>query len=168
MTSGKNIAASIRQRLLNIARDQNVEFQLILTRFALERFLFRLSQSEYDNVFVLKGAMLFQVWGGSMHRPTRDLDLLGHGAPDIAYFTDIISRICTLDYPDDGLFFQTDSILLKRIKEEDEYHGIRATLTATLDSARIPLQIDIGFGDSIVPAPLVIEYPTLLDLPIQG
>lgn len=165
MKSGKNTAASVRQRLLNIARNQKVEFQLILTHFALERFLFRISKSEHANDFVLKGAMLFQVWSGAPHRPTRDLDLLGRGAPDIAYFTDIISRICGLDYPDDGLFFQADSILLERIKEEDEYQGLRATLTATLDSARIPLQIDIGFGDAIVPTPLLIEYPTLLDLP---
>lgn len=79
MKSGKNSAASIRQRLLNIAREQKIEFQLILTRFAFERFLYRLSQSKYANDFVLKGAMLFQVWGGSLHRPTRDLDLLSYG-----------------------------------------------------------------------------------------
>jgi len=87
MTSGKNIAASIRQRLLNIAREEKIEFQLILTRFALERFLYRFSQSKYSNDFVLKGAMLFQVWGGALHRPTRDLDLLTFGAPDITFYT---------------------------------------------------------------------------------
>jgi predicted nucleotidyltransferase component of viral defense system len=165
MKSGKNSAASIRQRLLNIAREQRIEFQLILTRFALERFLYRLSQSKYSNDFVLKGAMLFQAWGGSMHRPTRDLDLLSFGEPDIAYFTETIREICTQRLSEDGIIFQVDSILLERIKEEDEYQGLRATLIATLDSARIPLQIDIGFGDSIVPAPLNIDYPTLLNLP---
>ena len=165
MKSGKNSAASIRQRLLNIAREQKIEFQLVLTRFALERFLYRLSQSKYSNDFVLKGAMLFQVWGGAMHRPTRDLDLLSFGEPDIVYFTEAIREICKHNLSDDGILFQVDSILLERIKEEDEYQGLRATLTATLDSARIPLQIDIGFGDSIIPAPLNIDYPTLLDLP---
>lgn len=165
MKSGKNSAASIRQRLLNIAREQKIEFQLVLTRFALERFLYRLSQSKYSNDFVLKGAMLFQVWGGAMHRPTRDLDLLSFGEPDIAYFTEAIREICKQNLSDDGILFQVDSILLERIKEEDEYQGLRATLTATLDSARIPLQIDIGFGDSIIPAPLNIDYPTLLALP---
>ena len=100
-----------------------------------------------------------------MHRPTRDLDLLSFGAPDIAYFTEAISVICEQNLSDDGILFQVNSILLERIKEEDEYQGLRATLIATLDSARIPLQIDIGFGDSIVPAPLNIDYPTLLDLP---
>lgn len=165
MTSGKNIAASIRQRLLNIAREQKIEFQLILIRFALERLLYRLSQSNYSKDFVLKGAMLFQVWGSSLHRPTRDLDLLSFGEPDIAYFTKTIREICDQSVPDDGLLFHGESILLERIKEEDEYQGLRATLIATLDTARIPLQIDIGFGDAIIPAPVNIEYPTLLDLP---
>lgn len=161
----KNLAASIRQRLLNIAREQNVEFQLILTRFALERFLYRLSQSTYSNDFVLKGAMLFQVWGGAMHRPTRDLDLLSFGEPDIAYFTSTIREICAQDLSNDGVLFQADSVLLERIKEEDEYQGLRATIIATLDTARIPLQIDIGFGDSVIPMPLSIDYPTLLNHP---
>jgi predicted nucleotidyltransferase component of viral defense system len=165
MRSGKNSDSSIRQRLLNIAREQKIEFQLILTRFALERFLYRLSQSKYTNDFVLKGALLFQIWGGAMHRPTRDLDLLSFGEPDIAYFTTTIREICTQDLSNDGVLFQADSVLLERIKEEDEYQGLRATLIATLDTARIPLQIDIGFGDAIVPNPLNIDYPTLLDLP---
>ncbi len=166
MTSGKNVAASVRQRLLNIAREQKIEFQLILTRFALERFLYRLSRSNYSKDFVLKGAMLFQVWGGASHRPTRDLDLLSFGSPDIAYLTKTITEICDQDFSDDGLLFHAESILLERIKEEDEYQGLRTTMIATLDSARIPLQIDIGFGDALIPAPINIDYPTLLDLPI--
>lgn len=165
MTSGKNIAASIRQRLLNISREGKVDFQLILTRFALERFLFRLSESQYSNDFVLKGAMLFQVWQKSLQRPTRDLDLLSFGNPDEAYFTEVIAEICLQDFADDGLVFDSNSVQVGRIKEGDEYQGLRATLIATLDSARIPLQIDIGFGDSIVPAPVNINFPTLLELP---
>ncbi len=109
--------------------------------------------------------MLFQVWGGAMHRPTRDLDLLSFGEPDIASFTTTITEICAQDLSNDGVFFQADSVLLERIKEEDEYQGLRATLMASLDAARIPLQIDIGFGDAVIPTPLHIEYPTLLDLP---
>lgn len=165
MSEGKNTAASNRQRLLNIAREQKIEFQLILTRFALERFLFRLAQSRYSNHFVLKGAMLFQVWGGAIHRPTRDLDLLSFGDPDSVYFTAVIKEICGQAVWDDGILYHKDSIQLDRIKEQDEYHGLRATLMATLDSARIPLQIDIGFGDAIQPEQLTIQYPTLLDLP---
>jgi predicted nucleotidyltransferase component of viral defense system len=165
MKPAKKSAASIRQRLLNIAREQKIEFQLILTRSALERFLYRLSRSKYSNDFVLKGAMLFQVWGGAMHRPTRDLDLLSFGEPDIAYFTSTIREICAQDLSNDGVLFQADSVLLERIKEEDDYQGLRATLMATLDTARIPLQIDIGFGDAIISTSLKIDYPTLLDLP---
>ena len=165
MKQGKNAAASIRQRLLNIAREQKIEFQLILTRFALERFLYRLSQSKYSNDFVLKGAMLFQVWGGAMHRPTRDLDLLSFGVPDVAYFTTTIREICAQELLNDGVHFQADSVLLERIKEDDEYQGLRATLIAKLDTARIPVQIDIGFGDATFPKPLTIDYPTLLELP---
>lgn len=165
MRSGKNAAASIRQRLLNIARNQKIEFQLVLTRFALERFLSRLSQSKYSNDFVLKGAMLFQVWRGALHRPTRDLDLLSFGEPEVAYFITIIREICGQDLSDDGLIFQTDSIFLESIKEDDKYPGLRANLLATLDTARIPLQVDIGFGDVIIPMPINIDYPSLLDLP---
>ena len=109
--------------------------------------------------------MLFQVWGGAMHRPTRDLDLLSFGEPDIAYFTETIREICKQDLSGDGILFQADSILLERIKEEDEYQELRVTLIAILDTARIPLQIDIGFGDAIIPTPLSIDYPTLLNLP---
>jgi hypothetical protein len=109
--------------------------------------------------------MLFQVWGGTIHRPTRDLDLLSFGKPDIDNFTSTIKEICNQDISNDGVIFHPDSILLERIKEEDEYQGLRATLLATLDTARIPIQIDIGFGDSIIPKPYNINYPTLLDLP---
>lgn len=165
MTSENNTAASIRQRLLNISRREKIEFQLILTRFALERFLFRLSLSQYASDFIFKGALLFQVWQPSFHRPTRDLDLLSFGNPDEAYFSEVIAEICIQDFGDDGLFFDRQSIQMVPIKAEDEYQGLRATLIATLDSARIPIQIDIGFADSIVPSPVNIDFPTLLELP---
>jgi hypothetical protein len=123
MKTGKNSAASIRQRLLNIAREQKIEFQLILTRFALERFLYRLSQSKLANDFVLKGAMLFQIWGGAMHRPTRDLDLLSFGNPDISYFTSKIREICSQGVSNDGVLFQLDSIRLEELKKRMNIKG---------------------------------------------
>ena len=166
MKSGKNSAASIRQRLLNLARAQKQEFQLVLTRFALERFLYRLSQSEYRNDFVLKGAMLFQMWGGAARRLTRDLDLLSFGDADPARYAAVFENICKLEVPADGLVFHADSIRLERIKAHDEYHGLRATMLVTLESARISLQIDIGFGDAVEPAPVMIDFPTALDLPM--
>ena len=165
MKSGKNIAASIRQKLLNTSREEKIEFQLILTRFALERFLYRLAQSEYSTDFVLKGAMLFQIWQKSFHRPTRDLDLLSFGEPDIEYFSKVFTEICDVDSFDDGVVFDSSTINIEPIKEKDEYKGLRVTLYAKLDSARIPIQIDIGFGDSIVPTPVKIDFPTLLELP---
>lgn len=116
MRPDKNSAASIRQRLLNIAREQKIEFQLILTCFALERFLYRLSQSKYSNAFVLEGGMLFQVWGGAMHEPTRDLDLLSFGEHDIAYFTETIKEIYNQERLNDSIVFQTNSVLLERIR----------------------------------------------------
>lgn len=166
MNSDKNTAASVRQRLLNLARERNEDFQLILTRFALERFLYRLSQSKYQNDFVLKGAMLFQVWGGDVHRPTRDLDLLSFGKPDITFYEMVLKDICSYTATDDGLIFQTDTIKLDRIKEDDEYHGLRAHILVLLGTTRISLQIDIGFGDAVIPDPQSIEYPVLLDLPV--
>ncbi len=161
----RNMAASIRQRLLNKARDSKEDFGSVLTRYGLERLMYRLSQSHHRDQFVLKGAMLFQLWSGQVHRPTRDLDLLGRGDPAPERFRAVISDICEQDVEDDGMEFHPDSILVERIKEVEEYQGLRAKLQATLASARIPIQIDIGFGDAINPEPSEVTYPTLLDLP---
>jgi predicted nucleotidyltransferase component of viral defense system len=161
----RNMAASVRQRLMNKAREQKEDFGIVLTRYGLERLLYRLSQSSYREQFVLKGAMLFQLWSGQPHRPTRDLDLLGHGDPDPDRFQEILRDICRQEVEDDGLDFQADSVHAERMKEDEEYQGLRLKLTAMLASARIPIQIDIGFGDAIHPGPDDITYPTLLGLP---
>ena len=159
----KNIAASVRQRLLNISREQNEDFQLILIRFALERLLYRISQSNFRNQMILKGAMLFQTWSNELHRPTRDIDFLSFGDPSEDKFRTIFEQLCKLDVPEDGLNFDQKSILVEPIKEDDKYHGIRIKLTAYLESARIPIQVDVGFGDAITPAPDEIDYPAILD-----
>lgn len=159
----KNVAASVRARLLKIARENEEDFQLVLIRFALERMLFRLSKSEYANDFVLKGAILFQIWSGESHRPTRDVDLLGYGDPSVDRFTSIFQSLAELDVADDGIRFDTSSIQVQTMKEEEEYQGIRVKLNAFLESARIPIQVDIGFGDAITPAPSTIEYPAILE-----
>lgn len=109
--------------------------------------------------------MLFQLWSGQVHRPTRDLDLLGQGDPAPERFQAVIRDICEQDVENDGLLFHPDSILVEQMKEDEEYQGVRAKLQATLASARIPIQIDIGFGDAINPEPSEVTYPTLLDLP---
>lgn len=161
----KNMAASIRQRLTNKAREQREDFNLVLARYGLERLLYRLAQSRHCQQFVLKGAMLFQIWSGQPHRPTRDLDLLGHGDPTPDRFQQIFRDICQQAVEDDGLEFQPETVHAERMKEDEEYQGLRLKLQAKLASARIPIQVDIGFGDAVNPEPEELTYPPLLDLP---
>ena len=165
MTTGKprNVAASVRSRLLTTARDRGEDFQLVLIQFALERMLFRLSCSDHADEFVLKGAMLFQVWSGDRHRPTRDIDFLGHGEPSEVRFRRLFQEICAVEVDDDGLRFDASSIEVRTMKEADKYQGIRIKLNAFLASARIPVQVDIGFGDAITPEPIQIDYPVILE-----
>ena len=148
-----------------LAREQKEDFSIVLTRYGLERLLYRLSQSAHRDRFVLKGAMLFQLWSGHPHRPTRDLDLLGHGSPDPERFEGIFRDICRQNVEDDGLEFQSDSVRAESMKEDEEYQGLRLKLVSRLGNARIPIQIDIGFGDAVTPEPDEVIYPTLLDGP---
>ncbi len=136
-----------------------------MVRYALERLLFRLSTSEYKERFILKGALLFAVWSPEMHRPTRDLDLHGSGDPSQSKLLDTFRTICSIPWPDDGIQFLSDTVACSDIREEAEYRGQRITLIAKLGSAEIPLQIDVGFGDAITPAPQDIEFPVLLGMP---
>jgi predicted nucleotidyltransferase component of viral defense system len=162
MTRKKNAAASVKQRLLNLSMKTGEDFQLLLTRYAVERLLFRLAVSEHANSFVLKGAMLFALWTGEMHRPTRDVDLLGFGENSNERLTNVFRALCVGDAGDDGLVFDPDTVSVEPIREEDAYGGRRVTFVATLAQARVTLQVDIGFGDVITPAAEAVEYPTLL------
>ena len=159
------MTASVRQRLLHYAREHGEDFQYILTRYGLERLLYRLSRSSHADIFVLKGAVLFQLWSNQPHRPTRDLDLLGHGEPSADRFEQLFRDVCSVFVDDDGLAFLNERIRAEQIKEEDEYQGIRLRIDARLGNARIPLQVDIGFGDVITPGTTDVVYPTLLDQP---
>lgn len=150
---------------MNLSRERGEDFQLVLTRYGLERLLYRLAKSPHAKEFVLKGAMLFQLWTGEPHRSTRDLDLLGMGDPSADRLRQLFQKICSLSVPDDGLVFLTDAIQAELIKKADEYQGIRLRIEACLGSAHLPLQIDIGFGDAITPGPQVVTYPTLLEFP---
>jgi hypothetical protein len=161
----RNLVASVRQRLMNLSREQREEFQIVLTRYGLERLLYRLTQSAHAGQFILKGAVLFQLWTGHMHRATRDLDLLGEGAPSADRLREIFRDVCTVPVPEDGLEYRTETVQAEQIKEEDEYQGIRLRIEARLGNVRIPLQIDIGFGDAITPGPVPVIFPTLLDFP---
>jgi predicted nucleotidyltransferase component of viral defense system len=157
-----NIGASIRQRLLNLSNTTGEDFGLILTRYAVERLLYRLSQSKYQDQFVLKGAMLFQVWTNAPHRPTRDLDLLGSGDPSLEHCEEVFGELCRIPVEDDGLIFPAETVKAEKIKEEQDYYGVRVKFLARLENVRIPIQVDVGFGDAVTPA--LIDYPTLLDM----
>ena len=162
MTAAPNLAVSVKQRLLNLARKRGVEFNLMLTRYGIERLLFRLSRSGHQGDFVLKGAMLFHIWSELPHRPTRDVDLLGRGSPDAVALASIFRELCATEVEDDGVDFVADSVRAEAIREGNAYRGIRIKLLGQLGVARIPLQIDVGFGDLIVPAPEIVELPALL------
>ncbi|MCD4830849.1 MAG: nucleotidyl transferase AbiEii/AbiGii toxin family protein [Anaerohalosphaeraceae bacterium] len=162
----RDMSASVKQRLLNLAKKRGEDFNFLLGRFAVERFLFRLSQSKHGQDFVLKGAMLFHLRLTQIpHRPTHDLDLLGKGTPDIARMEQFFRSVCQARIPDDGLHFLEQQVKAERIKADDEYLGIRVRLEARMGSARIPLQIDIGFGDATIPVPKQEQLATLLDFP---
>lgn len=167
MTKGnpKNVAASVRQRLQNLARERKEDFQLVLSRYALERLLHRIGQSPHRDRFVVKGAMLFHLWTGQTYRPTRDIDFLAHGDHSVAHLEGIFREVCNQAVEDDGLVFESDSVAGSVIKPDQEYQGLRILLQSKLERARIPVQIDIGFGDTITPGPQLIAYPSMLGFP---
>ena len=159
-----NIGASVRARLLSLSKASGQSFDLILTRFALERLLFRLGKSAHADRFVLKGAMLLMTWFHDPYRGTRDLDLLGFGDPDpdamLAVFREILEQDA-----DDGVQFDGGALRVDRIREELEYGGLRLRTTAEISGAKIKVAIDIGFGDAVEPNAEVVDYPSMLDLP---
>lgn len=155
-------AASVLTRLLNRSRSMGENYNLLLSRFVIERLLFRLSVSPHAGSFVLKGALLFALWYDTPHRPTKDADLLGFGADDADTLQRTFSAVCAID-ADDGVRYDTQSIKVSPIREDNVYGGMRLSLLAFVGSARLPVQVDIGFGDAITPAPEFITYPTLLD-----
>jgi predicted nucleotidyltransferase component of viral defense system len=157
--------ASVHQKLLNLRDRTGEPFNNILIKYALERLLYRLEASGNIKNFVLKGAMLFSLWPQVPRRSTRDMDLLGFGSPTTERMKLIFTAACKLKYDDDGLRFDPDSVISEDIREDQEYIGVRIKLMCYLGPARIPLQVDIGFGDAIVPEPATVEYPKMLDFP---
>ncbi len=159
------LAASIHQRLLNQSKARQVDFNLLLARYAIERFLYRLSQSPYADQFVLKGAMLLQMWLPEAGRPTRDLDLLGFGDISAGWLRQIFTSVCAQSVTANGCQFHANSVRVAAIRAEDEYGGQRVTLDGSLGNARLRVQVDVGIGDSVTPPAEWIDYPTLLDFP---
>lgn len=160
-----NQAASVRQRLLNLAKSSGRPFNEVLQHYALERWLYRLSQSDHAASFVLKGALLLRVWDAPVERPTRDIDLLARTNNDLNSVRRVVQTICGTLVPDDGMIFDANSVATERISEDADYEGVRATFNGILSAARCPMQIDMGFSDVITPGPVEIGYPTILDLP---
>lgn len=161
----KNMAHSVNARLKTIAVQERVTFEYILLRYAVERFLFRLSVSSHADRFILKGASAFSVWMGPIFRVTRDADLYcsGNSAPE--FLLPCFREICGQNVSPDGVTFNMESMQASEIKKEQQYRGTRIVFTAHIDQARVNLQFDIGFGDSVFPAAEFCEYPVLLESP---
>lgn len=158
----RNMGASVRARLLNLARQRNQPFELLLTRYVLERLLYRLASTRHRDRFVLKGAMLMAAWFDDPLRPTRDIDLLGFGDPEPDAVLAVFREICGVAQ-DDGVLFDANALAVERIRDELEYGGLRIKTDATVDGVRIRVVIDAGFGDAVEAAEM--ELPVLLDLP---
>ncbi len=160
----RNIGASVRDRLFNLARERKQPFDLLLTRYVLERLLYRLSTTKHRDRFVLKGAVLITTWFKDPLRPTRDLDLLGYGDSDAECMLAAFREICAVQL-DDGVAFDIAALGVDAIREELEYGGLRIKTNATVSGARVRVSIDIAFGDAIEPEPEEAELPVLLDQP---
>lgn len=158
----RNVGASVRAQLLKRAEQSGTDFQILLTRYAIERLLYRLSLSPERDLFVLKGAMLFVTWVTDPFRPTRDLDLLGAGNRSIDQVMPTFRTICDAAVDDDGVVFDVSGLQVSKIRSDDAHGGLRVKTTAAIDKAQIAIQVDIGFGDAVTPAPVDITYPVLL------
>ena len=161
----KDISASVRARLLRLARQRGEDFQLVLTRYANERLLYRLATSSHGSRFVLKGATLFTLWTGEPHRATRDVDLLGFGDSSDERIRSVFTEVLSTDVEEDGICFDADSLEVGPIREDQEYGGVRVLLIARVTTAKVRVQIDVGFGDAITPEAVLVELPVLLGQP---
>lgn len=158
-------AQSVKQRLLNLSKARGETFHMLLMRYGVERLLYRLSRTTHADSFVLKGAMLFAIWAEKPHRPTQDVDLLGLGAPSTERLERVFREVCAAAVEPDGMTFDPVSVAARPIREDSVYDGIRLNILATLGKARVPLQVDVGFGDIITPEPRVLAFGPLLDFP---
>lgn len=161
MTS-KNIGASVRTRIYNKAKADQVNTQFLLTRYALERLLYRLAVSKHRDHFLLKGALLFDLWYDVPFRPTRDIDLLGFGLAETPLLIQVFEDLCAIEV-EDGIYFDKTTLNATEIRKDANYSGTRVTLVGTIDGAKCPVQVDVGYGDAVTPAPEMAIYPVMLD-----
>jgi predicted nucleotidyltransferase component of viral defense system len=158
----KNIGASVRERINNKAKADNVNTQFLLTRYALERMLYRLSVSEHRDSFLLKGALLFDLWYDVPLRPTRDIDLLGFGMAEIPHLFKVFEDLCAIEV-EDGINFDPVSIKAEEIRKDANYSGTRVTVVGSIDGAKSTVQVDVGYGDAVTPVPEMATYPVMLE-----
>jgi hypothetical protein len=160
----EGMAASVRQRLLNLSREEGRVFDVVLVTYGLERLIYRLSVSEYRNSFILKGGMLVTLWTADEKRFTRDADFLGHGELSEDHLMAVFTEVMNIEV-DDGLVFDARALAASPIREDQEYGGVRLKTVAYIGRTRIPITVDIGFGDAVVDSGFTIDYPSLLDMP---
>ena len=160
-----NLATSVHQRLLNKSRELGENFNRLMGRYVQERLLYRLSLSEHGDTFVLKGAVLFIAWTGQLYRPTKDIDFLGYGIDSIERITSVFQQVCLVEIPPDGVVFDAESVQVEDIRDQELYGGKRVRLVGHLGSARVPVHIDVGFGDVVTPDVQMMAFPTLLEFP---
>jgi predicted nucleotidyltransferase component of viral defense system len=161
----QNLPASIKARLLQLAKQRGEDFNYLLGRYAAERLLYRLGQSSAEERFILKGATLFSIWNDEPHRATKDLDLLAHGNNETSFWEEVFREICRMAVDEDGMVFLEATVRAEKIKQEQEYEGVRIKLVGQLAGTKISVQVDLGFGDAITPKAEKAEFPSLLNLP---
>jgi len=160
-----NLPASVRQRLLNLSRQRGEDFNLTLVRYGSERLLYRIANSPHADRFLLKGAVLVSLWMEGLYRPTRDVDLMGYGNNSPEELAKVFREVCSIDVEPDGLVFLPETVQVEEIREDQEYQGQRVRMRAELSGAEIPLQVDVGFGDTVTPGAVDVRLPPLLDFP---
>lgn len=160
--TAKNLGASVRSRINNKAKADKVNTQFLLTRYSLERLLYRLAVSKHRDSFLLKGALLFDLWYDVPLRPTRDIDLLGFGMAEIPHLIKVFEDLCAIEV-EDGISFDVATIKAEEIRKDANYSGTRVTLVGSIDGAKCPVQVDVGYGDAVTPAPQMATYPVMLE-----
>ena len=163
--TGPNLPASVMQRLRNRVQGTGEDLQYVLIRYAMERFLYRLSRSDFADEVIVKGAMLFLVWAAEAYRATKDLDLMGRHSHSAVELEAAFQRVCRAEVAADGLVFHAESVQVEEIREDNEYGGLRVKLEARLGTVKIPVQVDVGVGDVVTPKAQMTDFPVLLDLP---
>lgn len=160
----KHLGESIRQKLKNLAKERLRPFDEILRYYAMERFLYRLSISSYAHRFFLKGGLMLKVWDEFDHRATMDIDLLARISNQPENLKNTIAEVALISYPTDAILFDTQNLILRETQTGGDYQGVSASFVALLHTSRIPLLVDIGFNDLVIPQPQKIHYPTLLEM----